>query len=96
MRLVGCKPANRSQRLHAGAHFVARGAEIAAHSDQGVLTSVAFSPSLEHWIGLGLLQRGPQRLGERVWAVDPVRGNNVEVDICAPCFVDPQGERLRA
>ena len=21
--------------------------------------------------------------------------NNVEVEICAPCFIDPQGERLR-
>jgi glycine cleavage system aminomethyltransferase T len=27
-------------------------------NDQGVVTSVAFSPSLNHWIGLGLLVRG--------------------------------------
>ena len=82
--------------LPAGAHFVPANAEIGADNDQGAMTSVAFSPSLEHWIGLGLLQRGPQRVGERVWAVDPVRNNNVEVEICAPCFIDPQGERLRA
>jgi len=24
-----------------------------------------------------------------------VRNNDVEVEICAPCFVDPQGERVR-
>jgi heterotetrameric sarcosine oxidase alpha subunit len=96
MSVVGFKPTNPLQRLRAGAHFVPANAEIGADNDQGVMTSVAFSPSLEHWIGLGLLQRGPQRTGERVWAVDPVRNNNVEVKICAPCFIDPKGERLRA
>jgi sarcosine oxidase subunit alpha len=34
-------------------------------------------------------------MGARVRAVDPVRNNDVEVEICAPCFVDPQGERVR-
>jgi glycine cleavage system aminomethyltransferase T len=62
----------------------------------GAPLPVAFSPSLDHWIGLGLLQRGPTRVGECVRAVDPVRNNVVEVEVCAPCFVDPAGERLRA
>jgi sarcosine oxidase subunit alpha len=95
MRLVGFRPADPSRRLHAGAHVVPRDAAITAAHDQGVLTSVAFSPWLGQWIGLGLLQRGPDRVGERVLAVDPVRQNNVEVEVCAPCFIDPQGERLR-
>jgi len=95
MSVVGFKPTNPSECLRAGAHFVPLNAEIDADNGQGVMTSVAFSPSLEHWIGLGLLQRGPERFGERVRAVDPVRNNNVEVEICAPCFIDPKGERLR-
>ena len=96
MSVVGFKPTDRSKRLRAGAHFVPLNAEIVAANDQGVLTSVAFSPSLGHWIGLGLLQRGPVRFGEVVCTVDPVRNNNVEVEICTPCFIDPKGERLRA
>jgi glycine cleavage system aminomethyltransferase T len=58
------------------------------------MTSVAFSPSLGHWIGLGLLKGGPSRLGEPIRAYDPVRNGDVEVEICSPVFVDPQGERL--
>ena len=57
---------------------------------------LAFSPMLGHWIGLGLIAHGPRRIGERVSAADPVRNKTVEVEICAPCFIDPQGERLRA
>jgi methylglutamate dehydrogenase subunit C len=96
MSLVGFKPADPSQRLRAGAHIVPHGAAINAAYDQGVITSVAFSPSLGHWIGLGLLQRGPDRVGKRMRAVDPVRQSNVEVEVSATCFIDPEGERLRA
>jgi len=96
MSVIGFKPVDPAQRLRAGAHLVARDAELDAANDQGVMTSVAFSPSLDRWIGLGLMQRGPQRLGERMLAADPVRGAPVEVEVCATCFVDPAGERLRA
>jgi heterotetrameric sarcosine oxidase alpha subunit len=93
--LTGLKPASKNARLRAGAHFVPLDGPASADSDQGVMTSAAFSPTLGHWIGLGLLTRGPERIGTRVRAVDPVRNNDVEVEICAPCFVDPQGERVR-
>ena len=93
--LTGFKPADKSARLRAGAHFVSVDGPASADNDQGVMTSVAFSPTLGHWIGLGLLTSGPERIGGRVRAVDPVRNNDVEVEICAPCFVDPQGQRLR-
>jgi len=95
MTLVGLKPVDRTRRLRAGAHLVPRRDAADAAHDEGVVTSVAFSPSLGHWIGLGLLARGPQRRGERVWAADPVRNGMVEVEACAPCFIDPSGERLR-
>ncbi|MEI9995289.1 MAG: sarcosine oxidase subunit alpha family protein [Rhizomicrobium sp.] len=93
--LVGIKPIDRGQRLRAGAHFLAMGAPAAPESDEGHLTSVAYSPALGHWIGLGLLKRGRARTGERIRAYDPVRNGDQEVEVCAPVFVDPEGARLR-
>jgi glycine cleavage system aminomethyltransferase T len=90
---IGVKPMDRASVLRAGAHFLPLGAGATADNDQGYMTSVAFSPALGHWIGLGLLQHGPQRVGERVRAYDPVRGGDVEVEVCDPVFVDP--ERVR-
>jgi methylglutamate dehydrogenase subunit C len=93
-RFVGFKPADRTQRIRAGAHFLAVGASSVGDNDQGYMTSVAFSPTLGHWIGLGLLLHGPERIGEHVRAFDPVRDSDVEVEICAPTFVDPERARL--
>src|SRR5579862_8196257 len=93
--LVGVKPLKRDDRLMSGAHFIPEGAAAAAANDQGYVTSVAYSPTLGHFIGLGLLARGPERYGETVRAVDLLRDSDVAVEICSPTFYDPQGERLR-
>jgi sarcosine oxidase subunit alpha len=92
--LVGFLPVDRGARLRAGAHFIPVGAAATAENDEGHMTSVAFSPMLKCWIGLGVLTRGPQRIGERVRAYDPVRNGDVEVEICNPVFFDPEGARL--
>jgi sarcosine oxidase subunit alpha len=93
--LAGFKPVNREDRLRAGAHFIREGKQPTARNDEGYMTSVAFSPTLGHWIGLGLLVGGPARHGERVRAYDPVRGGDVPVKVCNPVFYDPARERLR-
>jgi sarcosine oxidase subunit alpha len=93
--LVGVKPLDTAKRLYAGAHFLTRGADTTLENDQGYLTSVAFSPMLGHWIGMGLLTRAAQRLGERLLAHDPLRSGDVEVEIVSPVFFDPDGARLQ-
>ena len=94
--LVGLKPVEPNARLRAGAHFIARGVSPSPETDEGYMTSTAFSPSLGHWIGLGLLARGVQRIGERIRAYDPVRSGDIEVEVVSPVFVDPGGVRVRA
>jgi len=92
--LVGFRPVDRSARLRSGAHFIARDAPSASNDD-GYMTSVAYSPSSGHWVGLGLLKRGPERIGEIVRACDPLRDAETLVEVVSPCFVDPKGERVR-
>lgn len=92
--LAGFRPVNASERLRAGAHFIAMGRTANTENDEGYMTSVAYSPSLGHWLGLGLLRYGADRIGERIRAVDPVRNSQVHVEICSPVFLDREGTRL--
>ena len=99
LRLMGFRPVDRSRELRAGAHFIENGAEACLENDKGWMSSVAFSPELGHSIGLGFIERGSERVGETVRAVDPIRDGEVEVEveveIVSPHFIDPEGERLR-
>ena len=95
LALVGLKPVNAEDMLNAGAHFVEDGKEAVTENDLGWMTSVAYSPSLGHSIGLGFVERGNERMGERLRAVDLVRGKDTMVEVVSAHFVDPDGERLR-
>ena len=93
--LVGLKQVDPAARLRAGAHLLARGAAAVAANDQGFVTSAAFSPTLGHSVALALLAHGPERHGERVVVHDPLRGGDLEAEVCSPVFVDPEGVRVR-
>ncbi len=95
LQLVGFKPVNTGTALSAGAHFVRTGQSAITANDEGWMTSVAYSPSLGHSIGLGFIQNGQDRIGETLTAADPLRGNSTTVEIVSPHFIDPEGERLR-
>jgi methylglutamate dehydrogenase subunit C len=92
--LVGIKPVDRAARIRGGAHFIAVGQTPTTGNGSGYVTSVAFSPTLDHWIGLGLLRAGRRAIGARMRVVDLLRDSDVEVEICDPVFVDQQGARL--
>jgi sarcosine oxidase subunit alpha len=94
-RLIGFKPVDKSARLRGGAHFTRKDAQPTAENDQGYMTSVAYSPMLGHWVGLGLLSGAETRIGEIVTAVDPVRGETTLVEVVSAAFYDAEGARLR-
>ena len=79
-----------------GAHLFVPGARVHRETDQGYVTSMCYSPNLGEWIGLGFVRNGRARLGEVLRLVDHMRGTDLEVTLCHPVFLDPEGERLRA
>ncbi|MDG4900269.1 MULTISPECIES: sarcosine oxidase subunit alpha [unclassified Mesorhizobium] len=93
--VVGIKPTDKARRLRSGAHIVPKGETPGPDNDQGYITSVCFSPVLDQWIGLGLVERGRARIGEIVRAHDPLRGEEYDVELCNSVFYDPDGGRQR-
>ena len=78
-----------------GGKLVADPEQAAPIPMQGHVSSWCWSPNLGASIGLALLARGRARHGETLWAVSPLVGARVKVRVGPPCFIDPEGERLR-
>ncbi|TPM60957.1 sarcosine oxidase subunit alpha [Mesorhizobium sp. B2-2-4] len=93
--VVGIKPTDKARRLRSGAHIVPKGQTPGPDNDQGYVTSVCFSPTSDQWIGLALVERGRERIGEAVRAHDPLRAEEYDVELCNPVFYDPDGGRQR-
>ena len=93
--LVGLKPCDGRTALRGGSHLFAPGAAVNSANDLGHVTAACFSPTLGHPIALALLSGGAARIGERIRVLDLLRGGDAEAEICAPCFIDPEGVRAR-
>ncbi|MBB6221369.1 sarcosine oxidase subunit alpha family protein [Rhizobium leguminosarum] len=95
-RLVGVKPLNPASGFRTGSHILAEGAAATLENDQGYISSSAFSPSLGHTIGLALVRRGPERIGEKVTVWNGLRNEFTDAVLCHPVFIDPENEKLHA
>ena len=93
--LSGFKPVQRNQKLEAGSHLISAGKKPTMENDEGWLSSVAFSPTLGHYIALGFIKRGETRIGEKVCAVNLLQNKTTEVEIVSPHFIDPEGDKQR-
>ncbi len=94
-QLVGLKPVT-DQPIGAGAHLFNPGDKVHRENDQGYVTSVGYSPTLQGWLALAFLKDGRARHGQQVRLVDHMRKTDVLCEVCDPVFHDPEGVRLRA
>jgi methylglutamate dehydrogenase subunit C len=93
---VGLRPVDPSNPVVAGSHLMAKTGPVNAQTDQGYITSAAYSPTLKTSIGLGFLKDGANRKGEILRAVNPVQNQEVLLEVVSMHFFDPEGERLHA
>jgi sarcosine oxidase, subunit alpha len=76
-----------------GAYILADGTnDNGQRLTQGRVTSTYRSPTLGRGIAIGLLHRGPDRMGEVV-GFGTVAGGTIEARVVRPVFYDPEGEK---
>ncbi len=95
-RLVGLMPIDTNRRLYAGAHLFNTHHSRTFENDLGWVSSIAYSPTLKHYIGLAFIKDGIERIGDEIWAISSVHQYYVKVKIASPHFFDPKGERQYA
>ena len=91
---VGLTPVEEGGILTAGAHVIDVNHSGAPAPTQGYVTSACYSPNLQRYVGLGLVQDGRRRLGEKVNVYDNSRVHPAQLS--TPAAWDPEGDRLHA
>ena len=94
--VVGIRPVAKSDRIRAGAHLLNKNDPPSMANDQGYISSVAWSPMLDQWVGLALLANGRERHGEVVKIFDGLRNIHVLGEICEPVHYDRENTKLHA
>jgi sarcosine oxidase, subunit alpha len=94
-KLVGLETLDGSVLPHAALSTLEGENLNGQRKTQGRVTSTYHSPTLGRGIALGLVHRGPERMGE-VIAFHGDGGRMVEARIIEPCFHDKAGEKQHA
>jgi len=81
------------QPLQEGMQLIQDAQDLTEHQTFGHLCSVCYSPSLGQEIAVGVLKNGRARMGEKFWAVSPLQGLRIEVEVRSPYFYDPKNTR---
>jgi methylglutamate dehydrogenase subunit C len=92
--VVGIKPVDVVDKLRSGSHLLKREDAPSMARDQGYISSVAWSPMLNMWLGLALLANGRARHGEIVKVYDGLRGIHMYAEICDPVHFDKEHKNL--
>ena len=95
-RMVGLKSTGPQSSLSAGSLLFNTDDEPLADNSQGHISSVAFSPIENCYIGLAFVKRGPERSGEKIKAVNFLTNIEMNCEICPLPFYDPDGKKIRA
>ncbi|HET7410406.1 MAG TPA: glycine cleavage T C-terminal barrel domain-containing protein, partial [Paracoccaceae bacterium] len=95
-QLVGVKPVNSKESVPYSAMLADPDDPDRVGGAQGWISSLAYSPTLGHFIGLALVEGGFGRMGERLLAHAPIAGRRALVEIVSPHFFDPEGKRQNA
>jgi heterotetrameric sarcosine oxidase alpha subunit len=94
--VVGIRPVDKRDKLRSGSHLLKKGDKPSMANDQGYITSVAWSPMLNEWLGLALFSRGRERHGEIVQVFDGLRNIHMLAEICEPVHYDRENKKLHA
>ena len=94
-QLIAIKPVGPIKQIVAGAHLFDLNDNPIRQNDRGYVTSVGFSPTFGHFLGLAFLKNGHDRLGDRIKMVDHLRGVETECEVVNTVSFDPKGDRLR-
>ena len=92
-QLVGLKA---TALMTAGAHLFTPGDRVHRETDQGYITSVCYSPTLDAHLALAFVKDGRARHGQTIRVVDHLRKIDVMAEITDPVFHDKEGAKLRA
>ncbi|WP_425074498.1 sarcosine oxidase subunit alpha family protein [Sagittula sp. S175] len=92
-QLVGLETVDGSV-LPDGIYAVAPGKNAnGQRNTQGRVTSTYYSPTLDKGIAMGLVHKGPERMGEVIPFVKDDGETVVQAKIVSPVFFDPEGEK---
>ena len=95
-KIVGVVPVDKKSMIPEGSHLVSDANAALPNPKLGHISASCWSVEYNNPFSLAILKDGKKRIGEKLFALSPLKNKNIEVEIVSSHYVDPKGERVRS
>jgi len=95
-KIVGVVPLDKKSMIPEGSHLVSDSNASLPNPKLGHISASCWSVEYNNPFSLAILKDGKKKIGERLYAVSPLKNKNIAVEIVSSHYVDPKGERVRS
>ena len=95
-KIVGVVPLDRKTMIPEGSHLVKDDKESLPNPKLGHISASCWSVEYNNPFSLAIVNDGKKRIGEKLYALSPLKDKKIAVEIVSSHYVDPKGERVRS
>jgi sarcosine oxidase, subunit alpha len=95
-KIVGVIPLDKKTMIPEGSYLVEDKNSALPILKLGYISASCWSVEHNNPFSLAILKDGKKKMGEKLYAVAPLKNKSISVEIVSPHYVDPKGERVRS
>jgi len=95
-KIVGVVPIDKKTMIPEGSHLVSDNSASLPNPKLGHISASCWSVEYNNPFSLAILKDGKKKIGNKLYAVSPLKNKNIAVEIVSSHYVDPKGERVRS
>ncbi len=95
-KIVGVIPLDKKTMIPEGSHLVLNKNASLPNPKLGHISASCWSVEYNNPFSLAILKDGKKKIGEKLYALSPLKNKSIEVEIVSSHYVDSKGERVRS
>jgi len=95
-KIVGVIPLDKKTMIPEGSHLVRDNKATLPNTKLGHVSASCWSVEYNNPFSLAILKDGKKKIGEKLYALSPLKKQSIPVEIVSSHYVDPKGERARS
>jgi sarcosine oxidase subunit alpha len=95
-KVVGVVPIDKKTSIPEGSHLVKDAAAQIPNPKLGYISASCWSVEYDNPFSLAIIKDGKNMIGQKLFAMSPLKNKTIPVEIVSSHYVDPKGERVRS
>ena len=95
-QIIGLVPVDKKTSIPEGSHLVLDNKLKSPNPKLGHVSASCWSVENNNPFSLAILKDGKNKIGEKLYAVSPLKNTSIQVEVVSQHYVDPDGKRVRS